>query len=539
MPSGRRQNNYGVGFLNRDETSSSIRWARQLLACVLSAALLLSGCTVGPKYHRPSVTTPEAFKELTPADYPSTDGWKVAQPRDAALKGKWWEIFNDPQLNALEEQVNVSNQTIASAAAAFLVARAMVRQARSQYFPTVTVGPSINTSMQSGTLSSGFATGSGTGTGTGVVVSPQVITNYSLPFDATWVPDLFGRVRNNVRANANAAQASAADLENTRLTVQAEVAVDYFSIRGQDALKQLLDDTVVSFQESLRLTQALYETGIDSDEAVAQAETQLESAQAQDTNLGILRSQFEHAVATLVGQPAPSFSIPTAPLRPDPPAIPYAVPSQLLERRPDIAASERLMAQANAQIGVAVAAYYPTVTLSASGGFETSSFTSWFTWPSRFWSAGPSASETIFDGGLRRATVQQFEANFLETVANYRQTVLAAFQNVEDNLASLRILSVEIRQQDTAVGSAQRNLKIAIDRYRLGIDPYLNVITAETALFTNQQTAVNLRIQQMTASVQLVEAVGGGWDASQLPSAGMMSAPLTVPKPDAKPPSNQ
>ena len=529
--------------MNHDETASSIRWPRQILACALSGALLLSGCTVGPKYHRPSVTTPEAFKELTPADYPSTDGWKVAQPRDAALKGKWWEIFNDPQLNALEEQVNVSNQTIASAAAAFLVARAIVRQARSQYFPTVTVGPSINTSMQSGTLTSGFATGSGsgtgTGTGTGVVVSPQVITNYSLPFDATWVPDLFGRVRNNVRANANAAQASAADLENTRLTVQAEVAVDYFSIRGQDALKQLLDDTVVSFQESLRLTQALYETGIDSDEAVAQAETQLESAQAQDTNLGILRSQFEHALATLVGQPAPTFSISTGPLKAEPPAIPYAVPSQLLERRPDIAASERLMAQANAQIGVAVAAYYPTVTLSASGGFETSSFTSWFTWPSRFWSAGPAASETLFDGGLRKATVQQFRANFLETVANYRQTVLAAFQNVEDNLASLRILSVEIRQQDTAVGSAQRNLKIAIDRYRLGIDPYLNVITAETALFTNQQTAVNLRIQQMTASVQLVEAVGGGWDASQLPSAGLMSAPLTIPKPDAKPPSDQ
>lgn len=539
MTSGPRQINYGVGFLNHDETVSSIRWARQILACALSGALLLSGCTVGPKYHRPSVTTPEAFKELTPADYPSTDGWKVAQPKDAALKGKWWEMFNDPQLNALEEQVNVSNQTIASAAATFLVARAIVRQARSQYFPTVTVGPSINTSMQSGTLSSGFATGSGTGTGTGVVVSPQVITNYSLPFDATWVPDLFGRVRNNVRANANAAQASAADLANTRLTVQAEVAVDYFSIRGQDALKQLLDDTVVSFQESLRLTQALYETGIDSDEAVAQAETQLESAQAQDTNLGILRSQFEHALATLVGQPASTFSISTGPLKPEPPAIPYAVPSQLLERRPDIAASERLMAQANAQIGVAVAAYYPTVTLSASGGFETSSFTSWFTWPSRFWSAGPSASETIFDGGLRRATVQQFRANFLETVANYRQTVLAAFQNVEDNLASLRILSVEIRQQDTAVGSAQRNLKIAIDRYRLGIDPYLNVITAETALFTNQQTAVNLRIQQMTASVQLVEAVGGGWDASQLPSAGLMSAPLTIPKPDAKPPSDQ
>jgi NodT family efflux transporter outer membrane factor (OMF) lipoprotein len=481
------------------------------------------------------VTTPEAFKELTPADFPSTDGWKVAQPKDAALKGKWWEIFNDPELNALEEQVNVSNQNIASAAAAFLVARSMVRQARSQYFPTVTVGPAITTGRQSGT-----ETVTSTGGATGVTgATPSVISNFSLPFDATWVPDLFGRVRNTVRANANAAQASAADLENTRLTVQAEVAVDYFSIRGQDALKQLLDDTVVSFQESLRLTQALYETGIDSDEAVAQAETQLESAQAQDTNLGILRSQFEHALATLVGQPASTFSIPTGPLKPDPPAIPFALPSQLLERRPDIAASERLMSQANAQIGVAVAAYYPTITLSAAAGLQSNSFTSWFTWPSRFWSVGPSASETLFDGGLRRATVQQFQANFLETVANYRQTVLTAFQNVEDNLASLRILSIEIGQQDAAVGSAQRNLQIATTRYRLGIDPYLNVITAQTTLFSNQQTAVNLRIQQMTASVQLVEAVGGGWNVSQLPSVGLVSGPLVVPKPDAKPPSDQ
>ncbi len=527
--------NYGVGLLKHDIAKTSVKSARQILVCALSGALLLSGCTVGPKYHRPSVTVPEAYKELTPADYQTTDGWRVAQPKDAALKGKWWEIFNDPQLNALEEQVNVSNQNIASAAAAFLVARAMVRQARSQYFPTVTVGPGITTGRQSATT-----TVTSTGGSTGVTGStPPVITNYSLPFDATWVPDLFGRVRNTVRANANAAQASAADLENTRLTVQAEVAVDYFSIRGQDALKQLLDDTVVSFQESLRLTQALYETGIDSDEAVAQAETQLESAQAQDTNLGILRSQFEHAVATLVGQPASSFSISTEPLKTDPPAIPYAVPSQLLERRPDIAASERLMSQANAQIGIAVAAYYPTVTLSAAAGLETNSFTKWFTWPSRFWSVGPSASETLFDGGLRRATVQQFQANFLETIANYRQTVLAAFQNVEDNLAALRILSIEIRQQDTAVGSAQRNLKIAIDRYKLGIDPYLNVITAETALFTNQQTAVSLRIQQMTASVQLVEAVGGGWDASQLPSAGLMSGPLAVPKPDSTAPEKQ
>jgi NodT family efflux transporter outer membrane factor (OMF) lipoprotein len=510
---------------------------RQIMASVLAVAAVLSGCTVGPHYHRPDAAVPEAYKELTPGDYPSTDGWKVAQPsKEAVLKGKWWEIFNDPELNTLEEQVNVSNQSLASATAAFLVARSMVKEARSQYFPTVTVGPAITTSQQSGTLTSGFTTGSG-GSGGGVAVSPQVITNFNLPFDATWTPDLFGRVRNTVLANANAAQASAADLENTRLMLQAEVAVDYFSIRGQDALKKLSDETVVSFQESLRLNQALYETGIASDEAVAQAETQLESAQAQNTSLGIVRAQFEHAIATLVGQPASTFSIRTLPLQTSPPAIPYGLPSQLLERRPDIAASERRMAQANAQIGVALAAYYPTVTLSASAGLESSSFTKWFTWPSRFFSVGPSVSETLYDGGLRHATVQQFRANYLETVANYRQTVLSAFQQVEDNLSSIRILSIEIAQQDTAVGSAQRNLKIAIDRYKLGIDPYLNVITAQTTLFGNQQTDVNLRIQQITASVQLVEAIGGGWDASQLPSVpGLVSGPLVIPSPPPPPP---
>jgi len=507
------------------------------MASVLAVAAVLSGCTVGPHYHRPDAAVPEAYKELTPGDYPSTDGWKVAQPsKEAVLKGKWWEIFNDPELNTLEEQVNVSNQSLASATAAFLVARSMVKEARSQYFPTVTVGPAITTSQQSGTLTSGFTTGSG-GSGGGVAVSPQVITNFNLPFDATWTPDLFGRVRNTVLANANAAQASAADLENTRLMLQAEVAVDYFSIRGQDALKKLSDETVVSFQESLRLNQALYETGIASDEAVAQAETQLESAQAQNTSLGIVRAQFEHAIATLVGQPASTFSIRTLPLQTSPPAIPYGLPSQLLERRPDIAASERRMAQANAQIGVALAAYYPTVTLSASAGLESSSFTKWFTWPSRFFSVGPSVSETLYDGGLRHATVQQFRANYLETVANYRQTVLSAFQQVEDNLSSIRILSIEIAQQDTAVGSAQRNLKIAIDRYKLGIDPYLNVITAQTTLFGNQQTDVNLRIQQITASVQLVEAIGGGWDASLLPSVpGLVSGPLVIPSPPPPPP---
>jgi NodT family efflux transporter outer membrane factor (OMF) lipoprotein len=294
---------------------------------------------------------------------------------------------------------------------------------------------------------------------------------------------------------------------------------------------------VVAYEESLKLTKALYETGIDSDESVAQAETQLEATRAQDTNLGILRAQYEHAIAILVGQPASSFSIAVEPLKTPPPAIPFGVPSQLLERRPDVAATERLMAQANAQIGVARAAFYPTVTLSASGGFETTHGGSWFTWPSRFWSVGPAISELIYDGGLRRATMEQYRAQYDETVANYRQTVLTGFQQVEDNLATLRVLSKEIQEQDTAIQSAQRSLKLATDRYRLGIDPYLNVITAQTTLFGNQQTAVDLRILQIVASVQLIEAIGGGWDSNTLPTQQQIisrdALPTSAPKSNA------
>jgi NodT family efflux transporter outer membrane factor (OMF) lipoprotein len=487
---------------------------------LIAATLFLTGCMVGPKYQRPSAETPAAYKELTPAEFKDTDGWKVAEPKDDALRGKWWEIFNDPQLNELEEKVNVSNQNIASAAASFFAARAMVKEARAQLFPTVSVNPSITVQRPSSTVregNSGGSSGSGSGTGS-TSSSAGTFTDYSLPFDATWQPDLFGRIRNTIRSAAYGAQASAADLENTRLTVQAELASDYFQLRGQDALIQLLDSTVIAFRQSLELTRALYETGIDNDEAVAQAETQLETTQAQDTALGIQRAQFEHAIAMLTGQPASTFSIPFEPLNSNPPAIPFGVPSQLLERRPDIAAAERLVAQANAQIGIARAAYFPTVTLSAAAGLESTAFTSWFTWPSRFFSVGPSAAETIFDAGLRRATMEQFRAQYDETVANYRQAVLTAFQQVEDNLASLRILSAEIQQQDAAVKSAERTLAIAQDRYATGLDPYLNVLTAETALLSNQQTAVSLRIQQMTASGGLIEALGGGWDASQLPS---------------------
>ena len=476
------------------------------------APCLLAGCVVGPTYHTPSAQTPAAYKELTPDDFKNTEGWKKAQPGDNALRGKWWEVFDDPQLNALEEKVNVSNQNIAAAAASFLAARALVREARSQLFPTVTTNPAVTRQKASSNLSTGTAKGSSSSTST--------VTDYAFPFDATWQPDLFGRIRNNIRAAAYGAQASAADLKNTRLTLQAEVASDYFQLRGQDALKQVLDSTVVAFQQSLDLTTALYETGIGTAEAVAQAETQLESTQAQAMALGIQRAQFEHAIAMLTGQPASTFSIPVEPLKSTPPAIPFGVPSQLLERRPDIAAAERLVAQANAQIGIAQAAYFPTITLSGAAGFESLSSATWLTWPSRFFSVGPAAAETLFDAGLRGATIEQFRAQYDQTVANYRQVVLTAFQQVEDNLASLRILSGEIQYQDAAVGSAQRALALALDRYKLGIDPYLNVITAQTSLLSNQQTAIILRIQQMTASVGLIEALGGGWDASRLPSPG-------------------
>jgi NodT family efflux transporter outer membrane factor (OMF) lipoprotein len=500
-------------MVNRVQLQSARRNVRMLrLAVLIAFAGLAAGCNVGPAYHKPTADAPPAYKELTPANSTTAGIWKQAQPSDAAIRDKWWELYNDPELNALEDKVDVSNQNIAAAFANFLAARAMVKEARAQYFPTVTVGPGLTAAQPSAnagaSTSGGFVASKSTGTE----------TEYSLPFDATWTPDLWGRVRNTVRAAQYGAQADAADVENLRLTAHAEVAVDYFELRGQDSLIQLFDNTVKAYKESLRLNQVLYNTGIENDEAVAQAETQLDTAEAEATNLGILRAQYEHAIATLTGQPASAFSIPAAPLKQAPPPIPVGVPSQLLERRPDIAQDERLVAQANAVIGIGRAAYFPTLTISASAGFQSSAFTSLLAWPSRFWSVGPTFSETIFEGGLRRATVQQYVAQYQGSVANYRQTVLTAFQQVEDGLASLRILSQEVVQQDDAVAASQKYLNIATNRYKLGLDPYLDVITAQTTLFTNQQTAVDLREQAMNANVQLIEALGGGWDTSQLPS---------------------
>lgn len=481
-----------------------------LTLCV-ACALFLNACVVGPKYNRPSVQTPPAFKELaTPVA--DAAAWKTAQPKDDAIRGKWWEIYNDPQLNQLEEKAATSNQNIAAGAANFLAARALVRQARSQYFPTVTSNPSIINSRPSpaqlGALQSGTSSG----------IALKSYTDYSLPFDASWEPDLWGRVRNGVRANVFAAQASAADLQSVRLTEQAELAVDYYELRAQDSLKEVLDSTVTAYQDTLDLSNSLYRSGLGTDEAVAQAEAQLKAAQAQDSNLGILRAQYEHAIAVLVGEPASTFSLPPLSLQMNPPAIPVGIPSEILERRPDIAAAERGMAQANAQIGVAKAAYFPDILLSAAAGFGNTSFISWLAWPSRFWSVGPSVAETIFDAGLRRATVDQYRATYDQTVANYRETVLVAFQQVEDNLASLRILSQTIDQQDAAVESAARGLREATVRYKTGLDPFLNVIVAQTILLNDQQTAVNFRMEKMVASVQLIKALGGGWDVKTIPS---------------------
>jgi NodT family efflux transporter outer membrane factor (OMF) lipoprotein len=468
----------------------------------VTGVALLAACSIGPKYIRPSAPVPPAYKEL---GAPNVDGdWKPGQPRDDAARGNWWERFNDPRLNELEEKVDISNQNIAAAAANVLTARAMIREARAQYFPTVAAGPGITNSR----LSTGF------GKPLGITY-----TNFSLPFEASWEPDLWGRIRATVGANSFAAQVTVADLQNVRLSAQADLAVDYYELRAQDSLKELLDSTVSAYQESLELTVDLSKAGVGNDEAVAQAESQLEATTAQDTNLGVLRAQYEHAIALLAGQPASAFTVPVEALKASPPPIPVGVPSELLERRPDIAAAERAVAQANAQIGMARTAFFPAVTFSASAGFQSLSIAKWLEWPSRVWSVGPGLAETIFDAGLRRATVQQFQASYDQTVANYRQTVLTAFQQVEDNLAALRILAAVIEQQDSAIESAGRSLQVAAVRYQAGIDPYLNVIAAQTALLTDQQAAVTFRMQQMVASVQLIKALGGGWDASQIPSS--------------------
>ena len=491
----------------------------QILGVSLLGLFLFKSCDKAPKYAKPSVATPPAYKEIAPDMFKETNDWKFARPSDGVIRGKWWEMFNDPQLSSLEEQLNTANQNIALADANFRAARALVKESRSQYFPTVTTSPSIIVSRQSSATRSNFSAG-------------RMNVNYTLPFDATWEPDFWGRIRNTVIASASEAQASAADLQNVRLSVEAELAFDYYQLRSLDAEKRLLDTTIEAYQQQLELTRVRFQTGIASDEDVAQAETQLKTTQAQATDLGIARAQLEHAIALLTGQPASTFTLPVAPLAAQPPAIPVGLPSQLLERRPDIAAAERRVAEANAEIGVTKAAFYPSLTLGATGGLESTSIASWFTWPARFFSLGPTLTQTLFDKGRRKAATEVSLAQYDATVASYRQTVLTSFQEVEDNLAALRILSHELAEQNDAVASSQRALSLSTERYKSGIDSYLNVITAQATLLNNQRTAVNLQAQQMTASVELIKALGGDWNASELPTQKQLLAkPSPTPKP--------
>ncbi len=475
---------------------------------MLAGLVLLSGCSFAPTYTKPSVPTAAAFSELTPEQFSGTDGWKIAEPKDAVIRGRWWEVFQEPGLNALESQVAGSNQSVAATLANFLAARAVVKQARSQYFPTVTASPSITESRQPLTPLSSSPT-SVTG------------TEYALPFDASWEPDFWGRVRNSVKANSLEAQAALADLGNVRLTIQAEVAVDYFELRVLDEQKQLLDASAIADLESLKLTRVQEVAGLASGQDSEQAETLLEITRAQATDLGIQRGLLQHAIAMLLGRPASSFSITAQPLLAAPVAVPFGVPSQLLERRPDIAAAERRVAEANAQIGVARAAYYPTVILNGAAGLQGPSMQNLFSGPGLAWAVGATLAQTLFDGGLRRAVTEQARAVYLGTVANYRQTVLTAFQEVEDNLSTLRILSQELQQQNAAVESSRHYLTSATARYQSGLDNYLNVITAQITLLTNQRTAQNLQMEQLTASVQLIKALGGGWDMPQETTAAI------------------
>ncbi len=500
-----------------------MRLFRPEFACIIGV-FALGGCAVGPKYQPPTAPVPTTYKEA-PADPSQAQEWKVASPQDAMRRGKWWEMFNDPELNALEEQIDATNQNIAQAYQNYMAARALVQQARAQRFPTATTTPSITRSHASAAVgagtgsseSAGSATSAGSAAAQSTSANSHDATFFSLPADVSWEPDLWGRIRNTINQYRYAAQVSAADLENVRLSQHSTLAQLFFQLRGQDALQKVLDDIVAADRKTIEYARAQYETGVGARIALVEAQNALQTAEATAAGIGLARAQYEHAIAVLLGKPPAEFSLSPRPLDAVPPDVPPGIPSELLERRPDIAATERLMAEANAQIGVARAAYFPNVTLSASGGFEAASLLKWLAWPSRFWAIGASAAETLFDAGQRRAAVQQYTATYNADVASYRQTVLTAFQQVEDSLAAARILAEQTAKQQEAVGSAREFFRLEYDRYQTGIDPYINVLTAQTTLLSAEQALANLQTQRMTSTVEVIAALGGGWDRSTLP----------------------
>ena len=492
---------------------------------IVLAAPLLTSCEVGPDYVPPTAPVPAHYKDA--------GNWKPATPQDDVVRGKWWEIYHDSELNRLEERVNIDNQNVLQAEANFRQAAAAVKVARADFLPTVTTNPAItynqtqplgaNKSTSSG--GSGVAVNSGGAGGTSVVgggfgggggrnISPTGV--YNLPLQVTYLADIWGQVRRQVENSAATAQASFADLENARLSYQGTLAQDYFSLRGLDAEAQLLNNTVTSYQKYVTLTQNRYNSGVVSRGDVAQAQTQLDQTRAQLIDLGVARAQYSDAIATLIGVPASTFQLPDAPLSAEPPRVPAGVPSTLLERRPDIAGAERRVAAANAQIGVQVAGYYPQLTLSGSAGLDEISLASIFSGPNFLWSAGPAVAQTIFDAGRTHGLVQEAGEEYNATVATYRETVLTAFQQIEDDLSGLRLLESEASVQESAVGGAQKSLDVTSNLYTQGVDDYLQVITTQAILLNDQVTQVNIRTRRMTTSVLLIEALGGGWNTSKL-----------------------
>jgi NodT family efflux transporter outer membrane factor (OMF) lipoprotein len=487
---------------------------RRVIAAGVALIAGLAGCSVGPRYHAPTPTQATApnYKEST-VNFQDQPGWKVSSPQEAMLRGSWWEVFQEPELNALEDQLNINNQTIKQYFEQYMEARALIAEARSQYWPTITANPSWSRSRSSSNLTNSATANTG-----------RSSTLWAAPLEVSWVPDLWGKIRNEVREAQYAAQVSAADLENEKLTEQASLAQYYFEIRGQDMLQVILNQTVEADRKALDANQGAYDAGTGDYISVVEARATLESAKSAATNVGLLRAQYEHAIAVLLGKVATDFSIPVRPMTYGPPAIPTGVPSQLVERRPDVAAAERTLAEANATIGIGYGAFFPQITISAGGGFESSTLKHLFDWPSRFWSMGPSASQILFNGGLYRAQLHQYEAAYNADLAAYRQTSLTAFQQVEDALSGTRIYSQQILHQQDAVKAAQEFLDLETQRYSIGVDPYVDVVTAQTTLLGDQQTLNALQVSEMIQTVQLVQALGGGWDRSQLATPSQVGA---------------
>lgn len=462
---------------------------------LLFLGLTLSACTVGPDYKRPTSVVPAEFKELK--------GWKQSQPADEKIPGNWWEIFKDPYLNTLENQVNIGNQSLAQAQAQFAQAQALVQEARSAFFPTATGSASVNRFRAA--------------TGQSVAVA-GVRNLFGMLLSGAWEPDLWGAVRRQVEANETGAQASAATLQAMRLSTHATLAQSYFQLRGLDAQKRILDDTIVAYEKILKINQNRYDAGVASKTDIVQAEAQLELARSQEINLGIQRAKLEHAIALLMGKAPAELTISVVPLNTKPPAIPVALPSQLLERRPDIAVAERQVAAANAQIGVAKAAYFPTLTLSATNGRQSRDLSTLLSTAARYWALGPaSLALPLFDGGARGSKMQASINAFDASVAAYRQSVLTGFQEVEDNLAALRILDQQIQVQDKALAAAREAVALSINQYKSGIVDYLNVMVNQSVALQSEKNSVDLQAQRLDASILLIKALGGGWSASELP----------------------